>query len=101
MQIIKIFLAKRLTTSSVMLDNSFHANEIVLGITPKGHKGNKMTDRTTWKFKGSSGQFIVWHAGKNSYYVTKGVDGEIYFVGQQFGTAFSRAMLHDRIQKTQ
>jgi hypothetical protein len=64
-------------------------------------KGNKMTDRTTWKFKGSSGQFIVWHAGKNSYYVTKGVDGEIYFVGQQFGTAFSRAMLHDRIQKTQ
>jgi hypothetical protein len=60
-----------------------------------------MTDRTTWKFKGSAGQFIVWYAGKNSYYVTKGVDGEIYFVGQQFGTAFSRAMLHDKIQKTQ
>ena len=38
MQIIKLFLAKRLTASSVMLDNSFHANEIVLGITPKGHR---------------------------------------------------------------
>jgi hypothetical protein len=41
MQIIELFLAKRLTTSSVMLDNSFHANEIVLGITPKGQR-NKM-----------------------------------------------------------
>ena len=38
MQIIELFLAKRLTTSSDMLDNSFHANEIVLGITPKGQR---------------------------------------------------------------
>jgi hypothetical protein len=60
-----------------------------------------MTDRKTWKFKGSAGQFMVWHAGKNSYYVTKGFDGEIYFIGQQFGTAFSRAMLHNKIEKTQ
>ena len=30
-----------------MLDNSFHANEIVLGITPKGLKGkNEMTHTT-------------------------------------------------------
>jgi hypothetical protein len=100
MQIIELFLAKRLTTSSDMLDNSSMPTKLFLASRQKA-KGNKMTDRTTWKFKGSSGQFIVWHAGKNSYYVTKGVDGEIYFVGQQFGTAFSRAMLHDRIQKTQ
>jgi hypothetical protein len=44
---------------------------------------------------------LVWHAGKNSYFVTKGKDGEIYFQCQQFETAFSRAMLHDRIQKSQ
>jgi hypothetical protein len=100
MQIVKLFLAKRLTTSSDMLDNSSMPTKLFLASRRKA-KGNEMTDRTTWKFKGSSGQFIVWHAGKNSYYVTKGVDGEIYFVGQQFGTAFSRAMLHDKIQKTQ
>jgi hypothetical protein len=100
MQIIELFLAKRLTASSDMLDNSSMPTKLFLASRRKA-KGNKMTDRTTWKFKGSSGQFIVWHAGKNSYYVTKGVDGEIYFVGQQFGTAFSRAMLHDKIQKTQ
>jgi hypothetical protein len=47
MQIIKLFLAKRLTTSSVMLDNSFHANEIVLGITPKGQRKHKMNATQT------------------------------------------------------
>ena len=39
----KINLAKRLTTSSTMLEFN-HANEIVLGITPKGRKDPVMTD---------------------------------------------------------
>ena len=39
----KINLAKRLTASSHMLEFT-HANEIVLGITPKGRKDLVMTD---------------------------------------------------------
>jgi hypothetical protein len=37
MKIIEIFLAKRLTASSEVLEFT-HANEIVLGITPKGQR---------------------------------------------------------------
>ena len=44
----------------------------------------------TWKFKGSAGQFQVWHAGKNLYYVV-GPDAEVWRQADQFGIAWSYA----------
>lgn len=56
-------------------------------------------DRKTWKHKGSAGQFHVWHAGKNLYYVTDSREGSIVGCRSQFGLAFSLACQHDLLAK--
>lgn len=56
-------------------------------------------DRKTWKHKGSAGQFHVWHAGKNLYYIIDSKDDRIVGCCTQFGTAFSRACQHDLLAK--
>ena len=54
-----------------------------------------MTKRTTpvhpqgWKFAGSCGDHIVWHAGKNDYRITYG--GDVYGTADQFGIAHAKA----------
>lgn len=48
-------------------------------------------NRTNWINKGRAGQFNVWHAGKNHYVVTQGVDGQIVGERTQFGPAFTLA----------
>lgn len=42
-----------------------------------------------WKFAGSCGDHIVWHAGKNDYRITYG--GDVYGTADQFGIAHAKA----------
>ena len=48
-------------------------------------------DRSTWVNKGRAGKFNVWHAGKNSYFVTNGSDGPVIGHRDQYGRAFTLA----------
>jgi hypothetical protein len=48
-----------------------HADEIVLGITPKGHKGNKMTEPTyNAKTQGPRPPFLGANMHNDKYLVT-------------------------------
>jgi hypothetical protein len=42
-----------------------------------------------WKFAGSCGDHIVWHAGKNDYRITYG--GDVYGTAEQLGIAHAKA----------
>lgn len=44
-----------------------------------------------WKFAGSAGDYHVWHAGKNDYRVTDGIQGHVIVKHDQFGKAHSAA----------
>ena len=48
-------------------------------------------DRSTWINKGRAGEYNIWHAGKNQYVVTKGVDGPVIGQRDQYGRAFTLA----------
>lgn len=48
-------------------------------------------DDLSWRFKGSVGQFHVWHAGYLDYRVTDGAQGPVVRQKQQFGEAWSDA----------
>ena len=56
-----------------------------------------MIDRAEWKNKGRAGNFYIWHAVKNLYFVTDGKDGEIIGKREYYGSAFSLAHHHERI----
>lgn len=44
-----------------------------------------------WKFAGRAGEFIVWHAGKNDYRVTRGAAPQVIAQREQFGEAHTCA----------
>lgn len=48
-------------------------------------------NRRNWINKGRAGKFNVWHAGKNHYVVTDGVNGPVVGEKTQFGLAFTLA----------
>lgn len=48
-------------------------------------------NRSNWINKGRAGKFNVWHAGKNHYVVTDGVNGPVVGEKTQFGPAFTLA----------
>lgn len=55
--------------------------------------------RTNWINKGRAGQFNIWHAGKNHYVVTNGVDGEVVGERTQYGLAFTLARQEHEYQE--
>lgn len=56
-------------------------------------------NRTTWINKGRAGNFNVWHADKNHYVVTDGVDGPVIGERTQFGPAFTLARQEHEYQE--
>lgn len=54
-------------------------------------------NRDEWKSKGRAGNFYVWHAGKNTYYVTEGKDGAVIGQREHYGSAFSLAHHNERL----
>jgi len=56
-------------------------------------------DRNTWKLKAADGDYFVWHAGKNLYYVTCTRNGPVVHVSTQLGPAFTRASHLQKLSK--
>lgn len=54
-----------------------------------------------WRFAGSSGDFKVWHVGKNDYRITDGALGDVAAREDQFGTAHSLARRADDVRRSE
>lgn len=58
------------------------------------------TRSEAWKYKGSAGDFHVWHAGKNDYRVTDGSQGLVVATSDQFGLAHAAARRKHDLRST-